>query len=278
MSANRLPETRSALESLSSSQQIMFGLHEEPAIRVNALGRDVTEVPYDRAIHDPSAINHLSIWEDITGEPQVRQVKPYRPLCVSFLVDKTLRDPEDPVVTASKAMVADSLRSIFRADGLPRTDRMTDHLVSDRPVEAGNPKLKIISVENRNEVPGSISQIARRGLTIAISDFSRMDFAPGSLDNVLAVKLNHPSERRVDAGKRLVGLGKFLEVNSASERQIDTMNGQLDEVHDGIVSRLQTAGAEVVSLLTDGSEAGFKEVTADQELAQAINNLQGKQK
>lgn len=264
----RLQRTHAALASLEANAGHAYGEHVRRNVQAGFDGVYIGEAEFDPTRHDPSDIDAFAMGEAL-DKPHVSQVFPSRPLHINIVADRTGRS-EDPRVTAVKGAAAASLVGSLD-ESLPGvTDQSFIYIAGH-----GNlPDAETLRVSNRNELPGQVSDLALDGLTLVVSDFQGMRFEPGSLDGVVAVKLNHPLERAIPAGVGRISLGGEYELDTRDGTQLGAYNQLLQAQHDRTVSGLESAGATVASVIADPRyEQGYDIGAADEEIASAIGEI-----
>lgn len=269
-----LPETEQALADLASNNVRMSGMHATGTLRVGTQGMYVDTETYDPVKHSPLDIDPLSPFSLVYGEDQVTRVMPERPLGANVLIDLTARH-EHPVVGQAKTKFAYDLSGAIKASLPGMNDRLYSYVTTG--VQGGNNipfDHEIIKVENPDELNDIVNDLVVGGLTFVISDFRTVSPARLShrLNNsLIAVKVNHPSERVIPAGVGHVPLGNGKLVNSNKPKQLAAINEQLEAQHTAIVDGLEAAGAAVVSIITAPSQPNlYDSQAADQALAEAI--------
>jgi hypothetical protein len=133
-----------------------------------------------------------------------------------------------------------------------------------------------IKTDDRNQLMRELSGLAMHRMAIAISDFQGVELMPGSLDKVIAIKLNHPLEREIPANVGRISLGGAHELDTRNPQQLIAYNGLLQRRHETTVSGLEAAGATVTSVVFDPSfESGYDISGADERLAAAVKRVEG---
>ena len=283
-------ETESAISEVMASLPMGMGGHIEQRIVSGAHGMAVGEVPFDPTRHNPGDIKPFSIMSEVLGEPFVDQVLPMRPLEVQIVSDYgNTSDIGDIAVSKMLAIhsVSDGLETtmgigdkLFEyAVGLSETP---DFLASvDRPSQYSAPLRPNEVILEGREVDAeyraqTVGMLCLNGLTIVLSDFHSLplDQIDTDFSKTLAVKINHPFERRIPANVGVIGVGSDIEVNTNSSRQLKKTNEMLEARHREVVSKLQNSGIHVVSLVTKPSDpSGIDLRIADNAIANGLKAL-----
>lgn len=290
---NRLPETQQAISQLAANRPLMFGMHDNDQLKIGVPGHVVAEIPFDPALHDPSAINPLSIWEDILGEPHVQQVIPSNPLAVNIVVHREGRDvsketagrkgsqPSSELqqelivpVSDAKMQLASELREALLGARVPG-DKIRSYFVG-APMTAGEAGGSYkAETEEPEAASQAIAELCLKGLTFVISDFNRLRLRETGANKhgLVAVKVNHRLERELPSGVGVIAVGGLREVNTNRAARLEAANNDLAAKHTEIVRRLGQAGAQVASLMVGGREPGLDFLATDQALAQAVEQI-----
>lgn len=263
----RLQQTYEALASLEANAGHTFGEHVRRRVQAGTDGVYIGEAEFDPARHDPAEIDPMAMGSAL-DRPHVSQVFPNRPLHVSIIADRTAR-AEDPKVASAKANAMAGLVNALD-ESLPGvTDQSFIYAAG-----GSLPNAEALHVRDRSELPGQVSDLALSGLTIVVSDFQGMSFQPRSLEGVVAVKLNHPLERKIPADVGRVSLGGEYELDTRDHMQVRAYNALLQRHHDDTVDGLESAGAVVASVIADPRrDQGFNAARADEYIADAIGEI-----
>ncbi|MGI9028279.1 MAG: hypothetical protein ACR2FM_05585 [Candidatus Saccharimonadales bacterium] len=265
-----LPRTESAFGDLSADLRYGYGEHVNPTL---VAGDDVVielgAEPFDPNVHDMTDIDQTLIEGLMTDRPHVPVGLASRPLKVSLIQDKMTRQ-EHSLIGKQKIGLSDMLAQSIEL-ALPNTDPVTGTIVTDQIVDRHDLR-HIAKANNRPDGVKQIEWLAVSGLSVVISDFQNMEFAPGSLRDVIAIKLNHLIERTVPRNIGMLALGGGVELNTANRREVKAYNKLLDREHEKVMSALQAAGARVVPVAIDGriKPHSFNVSAADSLLAKAI--------
>ncbi len=268
--------TEAAISEVAANLKVGMGGHIEERVRSGVPGLAVGEVPFNPVIHDPEAIKPFSFMEEVVGGPHVDQVLPKRPTEVTLINDYGNRTDIDAISSSKRRAalaIAVGLESALGVgDKLYRYATGVDGLV---PADIGDIELE--SLENSEEYRAqSVAMRCMGGLALVLSDFHKLPLHEVQADysSTLAIKLNHPLERRIPANVGVIGLGGDLEIDTDKPKNLAKANEMLDARHNLVVDRLQSAGMTVVSLVSlPSSEAGIDLNIADDVIAQGVNTL-----
>ncbi len=263
-----LPETQGVLTEMVANRQFGWGEHTYNNIAVGSMGIQVGTEAYDPTRHFPWQINPLAPLGLAMGEHHVNLVLPSRPMAANVIVDHSLRRDHSSV-TAAKRYLGDSLLSALD-ESLPG---MSDQIYSYVIGESGDAPsgYELIEATDGLAVVNTVTAIARDGLTFVISDFRRLELGGRYVDNLVAIKANHPAERSIPAGAGLLSLGRGREINTNDSTQLGFMNDRLQAEHEQIVRTLRAAGAAVAEVIVKPSAAnGYDFTVADHSIAKAL--------
>ncbi len=270
----RLPETSNAFAEVVANTSFGIGDHQTQVIEVGANGLQLGYEPFDPRRHQPHQIDPLAPFADTFGEQHVKLVRPERALTIN-VVNDLLPVDENPVVTeVRRDLAADIGESLSQA--LPGImDYVYQYaIVQDRPKEK-NLDVEVINVANAGEAAQAIKSISVDGPTFVISGFHNLRLAVGHGQNELvAVKVNHPWDRRIPHGVGRISLQGLAEVNTRKPKEIEAVNTALSDRHEKIVGQLEASGAVVASVIArPQSEHGYDIDEADQQIAKAIRKV-----
>lgn len=273
------PETSAALRELGATTTYGLGAHLHPAVSVGVPGLTLGDIQFNPAKHDFLDVNHFSLLGEATGELHVTEVLPDRPLNVNVVTDLgSIWDAR--VITRRKQEAARAIAAGI-ATALPSlTDRTTMYAVGQSPTHpAHSSETKLVSLDvvegGRAE---SVASLAPEGPLIVLSDFIHMpleEHVSGDVSrNVLAVKVNHPFERRIPANIGVLALNRGYDLDTSNKRKLARANSRLDDRHLGVMARLQDAGISVVDVILDPKlPEGFDQGYVDNRLAEGIKML-----
>lgn len=272
-----LPNTTDALSTLLTNQRWSQGANQASHIEVGSMGIVLGDVEYDPTKHSPSDINPLSLMAEATGIEHVQQNMPEKPLNIGVIVDVASID-DDPRIRARKMDAARQLTGLL-ADAMPSiTDHIHSYVVgSGSYAEAAIGESQMMGIEASDEQRAlQVAQFCLDGLTFVISDFRRLPLANAGqrFSEAVAIKLNHPLERRIPGGIGVIGLGNGYEVDTNSDKQLAIVNNKLEAKHQATVEALEHRGLEVASVLIDPFAVdGIDHKSSDNAVASAINRL-----
>jgi hypothetical protein len=272
-----LPNTTDALSALLTNQRWSQGANQTSHIEVGSMGVVLGDTEYDSARHSPTDINPLSLMAEATGMDYVQQVISEKPLNISVVTDLGNMD-DDSRISRRKHDVARNLTSLL-TDAMPSiTDYVHSYVVgAGVHAEAAIGESQMLGVEASDQQRAAqVAQFCLDGLAIVISDFRHLPLADtdGRFNETIAVKLNHPLERKIPEGIGVIGLGNGYEVDTNSDKQLAIINEKLDLRHQATVEALERSGIKVASVVIDPiALGGLGYDSADEALAEAINRL-----
>lgn len=270
-----LPETAHALDSLAANGHFGVGEHRAHMIQAGVPGLQLGYEAFDPRRHQTHQIDVLAPFTDFLGEEQVQLVRPERPLLINVITDYSSVN-QHPVLSETKSRLAEDLGDSI-AEALPgMNDRVRFFAVGDGvPRDLGN-EVEIIEIDDTEVLTKEIDAIAMDGLTFVVGSFNRLKLAESRRGGeVVAVKVNHPLDRRIPANIGIVGIQGLGEVNTRKSKSLGLINDRLELRHQGIVRELEDNGvvvASVVAALQNPSEYDIQ--AADAEIASAIASLQ----
>lgn len=247
----RFVQTERAFAELSANDILRTGQHVHEQMKSGGIGIELGNIPFDPEIHRTGDIDYLSPITAATGELQARQVLPTRSLLVNSVVDYRGGRAYESVIQAKK-QVQDRIRDALE-NALPgHGDRMIDYAIgsSDLSIVHKHTDLGFDLREREEAGSEEIAALSYRGLTLVIGSFNRLNFEGyRNLNNLVALKVNHPAERQIPAGVGFVSLGGAVEVDTNNPKQLDEVNRRLENRHMEIVDKLEEAGISVASVV-----------------------------
>ena len=275
-----LEQTESAIAGFTANRGLLFGIHEAEEFKVGGVGRDVGEVMFDPAKHDAGAINPLSIWESVLGEPHVRVAIPERPLHINVISHHRSSGISDFYqMNAARQRLAGELSNAI-SESLPGvTDRSWNYAIGEAVEEPGDPDVEVIGTNGDPVVEAkTIAELCRDGLTFVISDFLALPLERADRLTTVAIKANHSYDLELPAGHGSLPTNvKGGEVNTEKPKELARVNQAQQEQHDQTVARLEAAGITVAQVLFNWKNhplSGFDIEAADQGIARAISGLE----
>ena len=274
-----LEATESAIADFTANRGLLFGIHEAEEFKVGGVGRDVGEVMFDPAKHDAAAINPLSIWESVLGEPHVRVAIPERPLHINVIAHHRSTGKSDFYqMNAARQRLAGELSNAI-SESLPGiTDRSWSYAIGEAAGETADSDVEVIGTNGDPVLEAkTIAELCRDGLTFVISDFLALPLDAADYQTTVAVKANHSYDLELPAGYgRLPTNVEGGEVNTENPKELARVNRAQQEQHDQTVARLEAAGIAVAQVLFNWKDQplnGFDVEAADQSIAGAISGL-----
>ena len=279
--------TEQALANIAGNEQFVFGFHDGEDIRTGVIGRDIAETDFDPAIHDPSDIDPLSIWEDITGAQQVQQTIPDRPLSLNLITHVRQQQAADYFdIQGSKRHLAGELRQALTRSLPGMTDMIMDYEVGDVSNLETASHAEVIDTQGDSVKEAKlIAEICQNGLSIVISDFLNLPLTERSSERfpaTVAIKANHPFDLSLPADCGKIPLGKNGgEVNTGNRRELQSVNNDMRISHEQTIARLQKAGIAVAQIIFNRRDfpiLGFDLDAADMQIASALAQISTSEK
>jgi hypothetical protein len=277
-----MPHFQATSEAIAEWQaNVPYGIgdHLERNISTSIGNVVLGEVQFDPHIHDPSDIDHMSMMGIATGELYVPEVLPQKPLNMNVIIDATTRE-DHPSLIKVKRDIAHQIYSAIDDATIGMSDRVFATELTSRPQKSSNPDFEIVVARNNKALQKFLGMTAINQLAIVISDFKNFDRRHSSeagKSPMVAVKVNHPAERRIPYDVGILSLGGYEEINTNKHRRVDAKNAELEAQHREIVEELEAIGAEVAEVITKPfSATGYEVAEVDAAIATAISNLQNK--
>jgi hypothetical protein len=269
-----MPRTEEAFDDLYANMVEEMGSHANETLALSDVKLSIAAQPFNPLTHDPRDIDLTLIESLITGIPHVSVGLTHRPVTINIIQDRTPRRGSEKFSQQKNrlaGMLAESLLYV-----VPHRDPTTGSLLGPDLISADLHEMdEVIEAETRADGAVYAAQLALNGLSIIFSDFRDLNFAPRSLENVVAVKVNHLMERSVPHGIGVISLGGGVELNTRKQRQVNAYNQKLEREHGAILDNLQSAGAVVVPVVADLriKPNGFDVNQTDLRIAEALNSL-----
>lgn len=231
----RFPESRNQIEQLSANIPRQAGLHQLQQQAVSVGGLDIGSMDFDPMRHMAHQIDPLSVMQDISGVEQVRIQLPSNPLLVTVVGDYRFGKDADEVREMKAASIDAIIKGIVEI--VPSLD------------PADTYKMQGEGAEEKDEQ--DLLELCSQGLCIVVGDFKKISAKKPFSDraDVLALKVNHPSELHIQPKRGTISLGGYYELNTNDSRQVQAANVLLEKTHMERIMRLQTAGAIVGATL-----------------------------
>lgn len=274
-------ETQAALMELTTEERFGMGGHTLPMVLIGNSGMNVGEEPFMLGHHDPSAINHHSVMAAATGELQVRDTLPSRPLEIAVVTDYGSRDDRSDIVRRKRdgaVVIADALRS-----SVPDiADTITSYVVgaSKRTrLQDGEERLRGAgSGDSEESRAAAIANLAANGIVMVLSDFRHLPLHiranQDMRDNAVAVKVNHRLERRVPFNVGVLSLSGGIEINTGDPEQVVLINKRLTAIHNSRLDKLRNAGIATTNVtLAPSRPEGYYAPYVDRRLAEGLKQL-----
>lgn len=230
------PRVSHELERQAGQIRKMPGLHEHPQIAVAPVGLQVGSTDFDPARHSWAAIDALSPMETVTGEQQVRVVKPINPALLTIIGDYRTGD-NHPVINDSKRRAVEAIVA-----GLVKSKPVFDKVSVEEFERGANETDADVDEELADE-------IARPGLKILVGDggqIARENTPFTRIGDALYVRVKHPLELSVPRNVGYVTLGGNVEVNTNDDEQTDYADELLTGRHENDNNRLRALGLHTV--------------------------------
>jgi hypothetical protein len=267
-----LQQTGEALASMPANNQLMAGVHMSGNLKAGVPGLSMGRIDFDPMKHSANDID-LGAPPSPTGDYQVMQVRPVHPLHIN-LVSTHMRAAEDPRITATKLEAQTQIKNALTWALPGVTDRAYQYSIGDNILGETSRQDQLIGIAEQDEAAASqqVADIARWGLTFVIGDLHRLQLpADQRFDHMVAIKVNHRTEREIPEGIGFFSLGGLVEVNTNKPKQLAKANDKLEAQHREIVERLEDRGVQVVSVIADPSiPEHFNAPVVDKDIAQAL--------
>ncbi len=235
----RFPNTRNQIEDLEAHFRHSGGVHKFPHETVASVGLDVGSVDFDPLRHGAHQIDLSSPMAEYLGVEQVRKVLPMTPLLVRIVLDEQNKG-DHPVVAGMKRQAGRSIAQGIQ-DIMPSFDRFD-----------------IVTLTGEDSEP-SLDELCDTGLAIVVGDLERVPLpdAFNERADVVALKVNHPSERSIPANVGKLSLGGVWEVNTDNSTQLQRVNAWLEDAHNQRLARFEAAGAITGSYVLDAQAPDY---------------------
>lgn len=243
-----LPKTEDALYALSADMRDGFGDHINHALSAGDVSVQLGAEAFDPNYHDIADVDPSLQESQMMDSLYVPTGLASRPLVVNIVQDQMLRS-ENTLFGLQKKALSDQLTDALEY-AAPSTDPVTGSIITDQVVERHDFR-HVAKANSRPDGVKKIEWLAVGGLAVVISDYQNMKFDSGSMQNVVAIKVNHLLERTFPAGLGPRKVGSGLVLNTDNPKDLYEYNARLQEKHEGIVDGLQQAGALVVPVVAD---------------------------
>ncbi len=277
-----LPESEVAFAEVAASESYTFGAHTGPEVLAGAQGRDVGEMTFDATLHDPADINPLSLWQQITGEPQVDMVIPDRPLHFNVVAHQRRSTEADYFdIHRSKRELAGTVVSALEQSLPGMTDKVWSYEVGEAATQDAPDHVEVITTNGDPAVDAAqVADLCQDGLAIVISDFLSLPIEStpkATFPYTVAIKANHPLDLSLPANCGRVPSGVMGgEVNTDDPRVLKEVNRAMEKAHNDTITRLEEVGIAVGQIILNRRVHpvfGFDIDAADLEIATAIRSL-----
>jgi hypothetical protein len=268
-----LPETSRAFAEVSANHMFGVGDHRAQALQAAVPGLLLGYVPFDPAQHTADQIDVMAPFTEVFGEDQVRLVRPERPLSIQVVTDYT-QVPEHPVLEDTKRQLAADLGESLD-EALPgMMDYVQHYAVGDNIPTDLDRDVIITPTVDADETAEAVTAATADGLTFVIGSFQTLRFEPGQAQGeLIAVKVNHPFDRRIPSNAGRISLGGLVEINTRKPKEVITANRALDQRHQAVVEALKAVGIPVASVIANLQSGGYNAQAADEELAAAVKSV-----
>lgn len=271
MSGFEFERTPEAIEQHFSLARHRQGVHNSSKIGTGLGNRLLGHAKYNPLRHSPLDINYRSFAGMVEDEDYVRVVTKTMPVDLHIVRDGTLRS-EVGVAKGHKSKVADQVARGIGDSVTSITDKLFEVAVSETYLPGSSKGRDTVRVFGREDLPAAVEENEGVGLTFVMSDFKGISFQEGSLEDTIAIKINHLLEREVPQGIGRITLGSVGDLDTNNRRKLRAYNQHLQHEHDGVVEQLQAAGAHVVSIVANPriQPFGFDALSADTGIANAV--------
>lgn len=273
-----LPKTSGALSESMANNRTGPGAHAFANNRAGGGGLFLGEVPFDFQQHEVTDILSSSSMEVVTGEPHVGMYRPNHPLHMNVVTDYG-NDADDARIMRVKRLAARNITEGILGQLTSVTDRLESYAVG----ALGSSRLPrgqfMLADRDKTEEERAkaVARLSLEGLTLVISDFRSLPLATskvGSYKETLALKVNHPLERRIPANIGFLSVKGLFEINTGKSRELEKANQRLEEQHKRKVGELEDAGITVVSVVIDPKSPQKVDVRElDRSLARGVKDI-----
>lgn len=269
-----LAQTSEALDEVMANRSMGFGEHCASNLETGIPGLDVGYRQFDPTRDQVGQIDLMSPMAECLGDYQVKLVIPNYPLHISVVTDYTSA-VQHPSFDRTKTVLAEDIGQAIEGALPGMTDRVEYFAVGDAVPDGLGIDVETIRTDDSGATAEAIKQIVFDGLTFVISSFSNLDFTRDQVqDALVAVKVNHPLERRIPDGlRRTIVLGGLTELNPRKKKDLQAYNLALQQQHQEVVARLEAAGAGVASIVASRDPHGYDLDAADTEISNAIRTV-----
>ncbi len=269
-----LPRTEEAFAEVMSNRTMGVGDHMAPTLMTGVPGLQLGYRAFNPDRDPVDAIDHLAPMAAVLDEYQVKVVSPVKPLHINVVTDYTSTVQHQAFADAKRRLGEDIGEAISEA--LPGiSDVVEAYAIGNAIPRDLDLEVKKIHTDSPEATADAIKQVVFDGLTFVISSFGKLRFSRDQVqDSLVAVKLNHPLERRIPEGlRRPIVVAGLTEIDPRNKRKLRAFNAGLQQRHEEIVASLEAAGAGVASVVASRDRHGYDADIADTEIAEAIRQL-----
>jgi len=279
-----LYETQEAISELLSDELNGWGAHASPHLQVAGMGFLAGEIPFDMSVHNVSDINPLSLYGRVTGQPQVREVFPEKPLDINVVVHRDSAEMADPeeILLGRKVVMHELSKSLI--ESRLHGDRVNFFVAGEADEEFDQYGAEYIDGTKPEEAVDRIAHVCTSGLTLVLSTFKNLpvENRQEAWRRAIGIKVNHQYDLELqrntgiwDTGEPQLPLvdtndGLFGRISADLKRYRPMQAAR----HEQTRERLQKAGLRMASAVFDKTLTGYFDVVmTDHELAAAIRDL-----
>jgi hypothetical protein len=283
-----LHRTQDAFAELAANRAGSAGGHYAAQLAIGHSGAVAGEVPFDFMAHDVSDVDLLSLTTAITGQHQVTERFPDRPLDVNLVVHTDVEMANEPreIVLARKMLVDTLGRAISNsrlADDGMRVYSIGTNDIDILPADAQH----IARTEEPYGAARAVARIAKSGPTLVVGTFKDLPIADvipkRTAQSVVAIKSNHVWDLELGEGEGVWGTGdpRMPQVDR-SRNWRGKLSKQLTEYReiqaadDAVIrARMEAAGIRVAQAVFDKTIKPhcFNVTAADKSIAAAIAKI-----
>jgi hypothetical protein len=276
-----LPETESAFREYASTQQLYSGQHESAQHKAGVNGRFVGEVDYNPFKHRGVLPSPYSVWEEVTGEEQVRMVIPNKAMDVHLVLHQPGSVSADNTFNLGSHrrflanQLFEELDDVISSAG----DRVFQYSVGEDALSVQSTDAEISETNGDPEEDAKqIAEICQQGLTVVLSDFLHLPLHQENMANfpsTLGVKVNVPYDLELPQSDTVIRTNiRGGEINFSNRKEVERVNALLKANHERIIRNLGLSGIAVASAIySPDFYDGFDATQVDHQIAAAVEKL-----
>jgi hypothetical protein len=279
----QLRHTEDAIAETAASYSSQMGDHYANHVQVGGNGTVMGEMPFDILTHNVEDIDMLSLTGNLTGQLQVRETTPDRPLAVNLVMHCDPEEASDPrEVVFGRKMLIEAVHKGIQSS-MMYNDQAKLFVVGEQDRDISDRAATYMKGTERPEAAAEAAAkiCALDGLAIVISTFKNLPLehaVKGKARATIGIKANHPWDLRLpNSGVWNTGEPE-MPVVDASDRMFGRPSKELAAYHKiqaqrhaETVARLESKGIKVAEAVFDKQQAHYFDVKAvDKSIASAI--------